>query len=291
MNTFLRHIVFLTEMFLGTLVEAQSFLNVSSYQVGIGGSSMLGDLGGAKGKGTNFIGDFDAKSTRFSGTYALDWAWTNHFEYRTSLNFIYLNATDLNSENHDRSKRNLSVNTSIIELTPSIKYNFLSSKKIKYNKWTPHNFLNIYLTLGTGLIYFNPKATYNGKNYSLKKLTTEGQGLNDGAKEYSKLSVVIPYGVGVSKLINSNSTLFFEVITRKCFTDYLDDVSTVYYDNKILATVNSEESAELADRNTSGEKFLKGTKRGNPGKNDSYFTFAFGFKKTFNATQEYVIKF
>lgn len=55
----------------------------------------------------------------------------------------------------------------------------------------------------------------------------------------------------MSKEITPLTSVFFELISRKCFTDYLDDVSTVYYDNASLAAINGEESAELADPNTS----------------------------------------
>jgi hypothetical protein len=129
--------------------------------------------------------------------------------------------------------------------------------------------IRFYLTLGTGFIYFNPKAEYNGKNYSLKKLSTEGQGLSNGAKEYSKISLVIPYGIGASKDINEKMAMFFELTNRKCFTDYLDDVSTVYYDNASLAANYGQESAALADR-TIGDKHVNGGKRGNSGKKDSF---------------------
>ncbi len=282
MNILIRHIVFLSEIFLGTLVEAQSFLNASSYQVGLGGSSLLSDLGGAKGNGSNFIKDLDLKSVRFNNSYAIDWAVTNHLEYRTAFSFNYLSADDKYSGNHDRKKRNLSVNTSIFEITPTLKYNFIGSKESALKRWTKRSTTNIYLTLGAGLIYFNPKAKFDGKQVSLHNLTTEGQGLNGGANPYSKFSFVIPFGFGLSKEIAPLTSVFFELISRKCFTDYLDDVSTVYYDNASLAAINGEASAELADPNTSEFKNPQGTKRGNFKKNDSYFTFTFGYKKTLN---------
>ena len=264
----------------GAQTNAQSFLNMASYQVGLGSSSMLGDLGGADGKGTNFIKDFDYKSIRGSGSLSLDWIGAEHFEYRTNLSYIYLNANDQFSGDKNRRLRNLSVNSSIIEFAPTIKYNFTSNKKIIIQKLSGKKNIRFYLTLGTGFIYFNPKAEYNGKNYSLKKLSTEGQGLSNGAKEYSKISLVIPYGIGASKDINEKMAMFFELTNRKCFTDYLDDVSTVYYDNASLAANYGQESAALADR-TIGDKHVNGGKRGNSGKKDSYFTLSFGFKKTF----------
>ncbi|MFM9944083.1 MAG: DUF6089 family protein [Bacteroidia bacterium] len=281
MKIFLNLCVYSIAFFWVVTCKSQSFLNAGAFQIGGGSSSLLGDLGGSKGKGSNFIKDLDAESVRFSLNMAADWTWSNQIEYRANISFIFLNADDKYSGESSRRMRNLSVNTSIYEITPTLKYNFFKGGNT-LKKWTKNESTNIYLTMGTGIIFFNPGAQYNNRNYNLKHLTTEGQGLSGGAKNYSRVSVVIPIGIGVRRDVNSKVSVFFEFTVRKCFTDYLDDVSTTYYNNASLAALNGEDAAALADRNTSGFVQPQGVKRGNPGKNDSYFTMSFGYRKALN---------
>lgn len=264
-------------LFFETTAQAQSNFNASSYQVGLGSSSLLGDLGGANGNGSHFIKDFDPESIRFSLSTSADWVLSNHFEYRTSANFIYLSANDKYSEEVYRKRRNLSVNTTIFEIVPTVKFNFLTAKHSN-KRFTKSDFSQIYTTIGAGLIYFNPMAEYNGTSYNLKKLSTEGQGLSGGPKPYSRFSIIIPFTLGFSKDINQSASIFCEFTARKSFTDYLDDVSTVYYDNLTLNFFYGKESAELADRHTTGQIVSHGQKRGNSTQNDTYFTLVFGYR-------------
>ena len=277
MKNALYHIASLSCLFFET-TQTQSNFNISSYQVGIGNSSLLGDLGGAGGDGSHFIKDFDRESIRFSISPSADWALSNHFEFRTSANFVYLSAEEKYSEEKYRKRRNLSVKTSVFEILPTIKYNFLTANKNSKKRFIKNNFSQIYTTLGIGFIYFNPKAKYNGMSYNLKKLGTEGQGLYDGAKPYSRFSIIIPVTIRFSKDINKKASVFCEFTARKSFTDYLDDVSTVYYDNLSLEYLKGKEAAELADRHTTGYVAIHGQKRGNSNQNDTYFTLVFGYR-------------
>ncbi len=62
-------------------------------------------------------------------------------------------------------------------------------------------------------------------------LRTEGQGFTEYAtrKEYKLMSMNIPIGVGVKYFMSENVNISFEIIHRKTFTDYIDDVSTPNY--------------------------------------------------------------
>lgn len=277
MKNALFYMASLSCLFFETRIQAQSNFNASSYQIGLGSSSLLGDLGGANGDGSHFIKDFDVESIRFSLSSSADWTLSNHFEFRTSANFVYLNADDKHSEEVYRKRRNLSVNTSIFELVPTVKFNFLTAKHSN-KRFTKSNFSQIYTTVGAGFIYFNPKAEYNGTSYNLKKLSTEGQGLSGGAKPYSRFSIIIPLTLGFSKDINQKASVFCEFTARKSFTDYLDDVSTVYFDNLTLESLKGKEAAALADRHTTGYVAFHGQKRGNSTQNDTYFTFVLGYR-------------
>lgn len=282
MKLFIKHIILFCAFIHENNLQAQSLLNASSIQYGIGSSTLLGDLGGSNGIGNNFIGDFDVQSIRGSLSISTDWALKNNLEYRTSLNYIFLSASDKYSGEYSRKMRNLSVNTSVVEFTPAFKFNFFNTQKRSKKMWKQNNFSTFYLTAGAGIIYFNTIGEFDGRYYSLKKLSTEGQGLNGGPKKYSNLSLVIPVGLGFSRDLNRKSSVFFEFTARKCFTDYLDDVSNKYYDNESLAAAKGDAAATLADRNVSGNKNKPGAKRGNPGRNDSYFTFVIGYRMALN---------
>lgn len=282
MKNVLYYMASLSCLFFETTAQAQSNFNASSYQVGLGSSSLLGDLGGASGDGSHFIKDFDAESIRFSLSTSADWNLSNHFEYRTSINFVYLSADDKYSEEVYRKRRNLSVNTSVVEILPTIKYNLFSTNLHSNKRYTKRNFSQVYTSLGAGIIYFNPRAKYNGKTYNLKKLNTEGQGLPGGAKPYSRLSIIIPITLGFCRDINPKTSVFCEFTLRKSFTDYLDDVSTVYYDNLALEFFKSSETAALADRHTTGTVAAHGQRRGNSTQNDTYFTLVFGYRILIN---------
>ena len=105
----------------------------------------------------------------------------------------------------------------------------------------------VYFSVGVGVFWFNPKALYGGTWYELQKLGTEGQGLPNGAKKYSRISISIPMVIGVRFIVGKKMTIGLEYNFRKTFTDYIDDVSTTYYDNNLLKQSNGVVAAALAD--------------------------------------------
>jgi hypothetical protein len=260
--------------------KAQARLQFNSIQLGMGSTILLGDLGGSKNQGTHFIKDIDFQSSKFCISASADRPLSNHFEYRLGLKYLHLSASDKFSEELSRKSRNLSVKTNVIEVIPTLKFNLFGVSRQTQSNRLKNKFTHIYMTLGTGFIYFNPKAEFEGKTYPLKKLNTEGQGLPGGPKKYSNLALTIPLTIGIRKDFNTRWAMFFEMTTRKCFTDYLDDVSTNYYDQASLISAYGQNSANLADRNSENNKRLAGTKRGNPDKNDSYISIEFGIRKS-----------
>jgi hypothetical protein len=118
---------------------------------------------------------------------------------------------------------------------------------------------NVYGFAGFGVAYFNPKADYQGKTYVLQPLQTEGV-------SYSRVTPVIPFGLGIRLKMGPNMNISFEGGYRKTFTDYMDDVSTVY-----PATYSSADAELLSIRGASYA--VPGYKRGNPDSNDGYILF------------------
>lgn len=80
-------------------------------------------------------------------------------------------------------------------------------------------------------MYFNPEGKYtNGKWYSLRPLSTEGEGLPGGPPEYSPFAFCIPAGLGFKYRIDNNWSLNLEFSTRIwTSTDYLDDTHGTYF--------------------------------------------------------------
>jgi hypothetical protein len=143
-----------------------------------------------------------------------------------------------------------------------------------------------YVTTGIGLFYFNPKAEYNGEWVSLRNIGTEGQGMPGYANKYSLIQPSVPVGFGLKYNLTREITLTFEFGHRFTFSDYLDDVSTVYPDKKDIDAFYGKERAKMVydlsrrspendPENRYGRITQAGEQRGNPGGKDGYlFTTA-----------------
>lgn len=122
-----------------------------------------------------------------------------------------------------------------------------------------------YAMAGLGLTYMTPKATYRGQSYSLAPLHTEGVA-------YNRMPLIIRYGFGVPLFATERLKFHLEGTYTHVFSDYLDDVSTVYVDQSSLSPL----AAALADRRP--EIGLKpnpaGAQRGNDGRRDGYFVIS-----------------
>jgi hypothetical protein len=145
-----------------------------------------------------------------------------------------------------------------------------------------------YAVVGVGYFHFNPQGSLTDANgtktwHFLKPLHTEGQGFPEypDRKEYSLSQINIPMGVGLKYYFSDRINMSFEILLRKSFTDYIDDVSTEYIDPNLFDVYLPKEDAVTA-RSISDKVFAivnpglsrnkPGTQRGNPNQNDSYFT-------------------
>ena len=103
------------------------------------------------------------------------------------------------------------------------------------------------------MYYFNPQAYYNDEWVDLQPLGTEGQQFPEltGNDKYQRVQISVPMGGGFKFALNKNITAGIEWNWHWLFTDYLDDVSTVYVDPSILASGSDGALAvALADRST-----------------------------------------
>jgi hypothetical protein len=102
---------------------------------------------------------------------------------------------------------------------------------------------------------------------------------------------VIPIGIGLQIPLNPILDLNLEASYRKTFSDYLDDVSTVYTDNAALRA-RDPIAADLADRtkeitrpgydSRDGLHWNEGHQRGNPERKDGYIVLAAKLEYTLN---------
>jgi hypothetical protein len=175
------------------------------------------------------------------------------------------------SDNNFNSQkiRNLSFQTNITELSYQLEFNFFPfSFGLKHEDFTP------YVFTGLSLFYFNPKTIYKGQIFELNKLDTEGKVAGNSEKRtYSLYQLAIPIGGGLKFSISDKIIVGINVGFRTAFTDYLDDVSTTYYDKALLSEKNSKISAELSDRSdevSTQSIGYNGKQRGRSDLNDWY---------------------
>lgn len=247
---------------------------------GIGATNFYGDLGGGNGKGKHNFTDLDLSTTRPALYAAMRYRITQRVA--TKLNVIYGNikGNDGNSTSN-RTGRNLSFKSMIVESSCQVeysltkektgrRYSFTSSGKIRFDG------INTYLFAGIGGVYYNPKAQYiDQKWYALQPLGTEGQGLPGAKAKYSKIAACVPIGVGMKYSYNRKMNFGMEFGYRLTTTDYMDDVSDLYYDNNAIKAAKGDVAAYFADPRE-GTPVPNGTKwRGNPKTKDGYMFILF----------------
>lgn len=166
---------------------------------------------------------------------------TPHLSLRTNFTYAALAAADKYNRQADLRARNLSFQTKITEGNFLVDYSLFD---LENHKITP------YVFAGLAVFHFNPYAYDSvGNKIYLHPLGTEGQGLAGyNRKPYHLTQVAIPFGVGVRWRFTENITLSYEIGWRKTSTDYLDDVSSTYVDQALLAAANGTKAVEMAYR-------------------------------------------
>ncbi|UFH55608.1 hypothetical protein [Spirosoma sp. KNUC1025] len=122
-----------------------------------------------------------------------------------------------------------------------------------------------YALAGIGLTYLTPKTTYKNSTVSLALLHTE-------SVAYNRLPLIVRYGLGVPVTATERFKFHLEGTYTHVFSDYVDDVSTVYPDRSHMEPL----AAALSDRRAELGQSLNppGAKRGNSGKRDGYFVLS-----------------
>jgi len=233
----------------------------------------------------NYQGDLNPNSFTFSHSKA-----TVGINIRQSLNrwislkggfaIGHIDAAD--RYNRDYLKpRNLSFNTTIKEGSLSMETSLLD---LSTTRFTPYLFGSV------SLYHFNPWAYDNsGKKVFLQPLSTEGQGLSQFPKQkpYKLTQIALGFGAGARYAIGDNMNIGVEFSQRKTFTDYLDDVSSMYVDRNVLLQTKGAKAVEMAyrgDELPGGQPYPNhGEQRGTPSEMDWYYFFGINFEIRFSA--------
>ena len=228
----------------------------------------------------NYQGDLNPSSFKFSNSKPMI-----AVSVRQSINrFISLKGgfsigslTAADRYNRDYLKpRNLSFNTTIKEASLSMEAALLD---LSTKRFTP------YLYGSVSIYHFNPWAhDKNGRKIFLQPLSTEGQGLSQFPKQkpYKLTQHNVGFGGGARYAINDNMNIGVEFSQRKTFTDYLDDVSSIYVDRNTLLQAKGAKAVEMAYRGgeLSGSQGYPshGEQRGTPSEMDWYYFFGINFE-------------
>lgn len=254
--------------------------------LGIGPMFFLGDLGGSAGVGKTFIKDLDLPLTKLCKGIYLNYYPKEFIGLRIAGNLGYLKGNDAEAPakggaEEDRKYRNLSFQSKIseayaaIEIYPTIfleRYDGLKGK------------LRPYILGGLGIFHFDPETKdVNGSWVKTAPLRLEGQGFPEypDSKPYKLTQKNVLAGVGFKYYIKENAYIGFEILHRKLFTDYVDDVSHNYYIDPIyfdqhLSAADAIKARRLYYRGIysfpSTRPYEEFAERGDPKENDAYFS-------------------
>jgi hypothetical protein len=224
---------FLIIFFVYTLLSERTAAQKLEFGIGVGTSTYWGDL-----NSTDF--STNLKNSGLAVSVSGTAVYSKYLGARVNLAYGRVNGSDSRSNNLWQRERNLSFYSNILELAALGEFYFFT--------YDEESVFIPYLTAGLALFYFDPKTKLNGVDYRLQPLGTEGQGLPGYDKPYSLISAAIPMGAGGKFKINDKTYLFVELIARRAFTDYLDDVSTKYVNYNEFLAEGKVITANLANR-------------------------------------------
>ncbi|MBK6338552.1 MAG: hypothetical protein IPH74_09395 [Bacteroidetes bacterium] len=259
--------------------------------IGIGAANFLGDLGGFNKIGTPFLKDVEPKLFRPDLNVFYRYNINYHFAAKANIMFTRLQGRDnltqgeVFSDQWYRQIRNLSFKSYIVDISGTLELNFLKYKPgdVDEYDWSPYIFVG-----GSGF-YFNPTTTdAAGNKVKLQPLGTEGQGMPGYGDKYKRFSFAALMGAGIKWNLTRRLSMAWDVVYYHTFTDYIDDVSTVYANrtdfNSFYGPEQGQYIADLAERrveidptNAYGFVTAAGVQRGDPKDKDQLFTTNISF--------------
>lgn len=171
--------------------------------------------------------------------------------------------------------RNLQFVTRFYELSFQGRFNFIVNDEA---------LIIPYASAGLSGFHINPFTPAEGGRIYLFPLGTEGQGLREhpDRKMNRHINAALLAGGGLEVRLSDNLKLDMEVVFRKTFTDYIDDVSTTYPDAQALLRERGPLALRYAYRGSANEMPV-GTTRGNPDTKDMYHVVALRLRYTLSS--------
>jgi hypothetical protein len=257
-------------------------------------SNLLGDLGGNAGRGGSLLKDNNISNTKLLVGGHISIFPTEWYGIRTSATYGTIAGDDAlikgqGGEEEGRKARNLNFKSKIYEAIVGIE--FYPTVFLEHDRNNRFHKIRPYIVAGIGAFHFNPQGLdpLTGKWVALRRLHTEGEGFPEypDRKMYKKNQINIPVGFGIKYFINDRLSFSTEMLLRKTFTDYLDDVSTTYIDKDLFYKYLPAEDAQIAvrmyDKSVSSANRNAGEVRGKPSNMDSYYSM--GVKLSFRLTK------
>jgi hypothetical protein len=260
------------------------------FGLGIGPMFFLGDLGGNQGVGKTFVKDVNIPLTKLSKGLFVNVMPNEWLGFRLAINQGKLEGYDSLIEDKGgaenfRKIRNLQFQSSLLEAYIATEFYptvFFEQYDGLQGKFRPYGLV------GIGMMKFKPQGKYYDPNggarwVELQPLRLEGQGFKEypDRQEYKLTTIEIPMGFGAKYYLKENMYVGMEVLHRKTFTDYIDDVSTNYIDNNLFSQYLTPEQTAMANQLYYRENFTPGgtltrpstdEQRGDPKEMDSFFS-------------------
>ena len=252
--------------------------------LGLGPMFFLGDLGGSYGLGRTFVKDVDFPMTKLSKGLFITITPNEWLGFRLAANQGVLEGDDKQAPNKGgeerfRLHRNLNFRSSVVEAHVAVEFYptvFFEGYDGLLGKLRPYG------VVGIGGYHFNPKTKDAAGDWvALQPLHTEGQGFAEypNRQVYKLTQMEIPMGFGFKYYVKENMFIGLEVMHRKLFTDYIDDVSTTYIDPLLFNNYLTPDKAALAnelyyrsDELTANSRPALDEQRGDPKENDAFFS-------------------
>jgi hypothetical protein len=247
-------------------------------QFGFGVTNFLGELGGANEVGTDYFKDLELSETNIAIEVGLRYKLSQRLALNTHLTYGKVSGDDALTDEFFRNYRNLNFKSNIWELGSNFEFSFVKEQpghryRLRGVRGKRGFEIAIYGFVGVSAFYFNPKGELNGEWHELQPLGTEGQNVPESGKDkYSRIQLAIPIGFGFKYNFDRNWGIQLQYGIRKTFTDYIDDVSTEYYDNRDIHIHSGFTAAQLADKSNGQypSTTAAGEQRGNSSKKDTY---------------------
>ncbi|MEM6641670.1 MAG: DUF6089 family protein [Bacteroidota bacterium] len=182
---------------------------------------------------------------------------------RIEVNYLTLQGDDANAsfDSFER-QRNLSFESRNFQVRLDGLFYFKEYRGDYHRRWI----FDPYLISGVGFLRYNPAAQFSNQRFLLREARTEG-------RTYKKWAVTVPAGFGAKFRINEFVNLSAEILYHFAFTDFIDDVSTVYGSEFASSTAEflSDRKEEVGIITPEFyDQIQPGAKRGDASNNDAF---------------------